>query len=216
MAVQRRAEQQQSVGGRTVAALASGCIRARDGGPYHPEGAGERQRACSVGAAQRITFDVGLNVGVDRLDGIAEHEQVAEPFALLQTKLRTPLLRVDKRALERSSRLGVGVDQCQRDGIDSRFAGSQFGSAAQAVTHQRLGKQAVTRTQSGEGPLGQAADHQGGIGKAALTPQVVGGEAIERRKERDDRSDGEQGFDPRRPPRRSFGRRGDAGAHRAG
>ena len=215
MAVQRRAEQQQGVSGRTVSALSNGRTEARERGAYHREGASERQRPRRVGA-QRIAFDVGLDVGVDRLDGVTQREQIAEPFALLQAKLGAPLLRVDQRALERSSRLSKGIDQGRRHGIDSRLAPSQFGSAAQAITHQRLGKQTVSRTQSGEDPLGQAPDHQGGIGKAPVASCVASRETLERGKERDDRGDGEQGFEERRPSRRGVGRRGGARAHRAG
>ena len=98
--IERSTEQQQGVGGRAVTALERERIGARVGGLRNVEGAGQRQRCHNIGAAERVAFDVGLDLGVDRLDRVAEREQITQTFALLQTKLRAMPFRVGEWTLE--------------------------------------------------------------------------------------------------------------------
>src|SRR5438874_2911407 len=199
MSIEHRAEQQQGIGARAVSALKRERIAAREGSLHRVEGARKRQWRCRIGTAERVTFDVGLDLGVDRFDRIAESEQIAETFALLQTKLRAALFRIGERTLECSASLHKGGDEGEWQGFRGGSRGPQFGSPAQAIAHQRLGARTVTRTYCGKDRVGQACDGDRGIGEAPVAAGVVGRETLEQWEQRYDRADSEQGLDQRRP-----------------
>ena len=112
--VERRAEQQQRIRLCAVAALERLRVGSREARLHHLESAGDRQRLAAVAAAERVALDVGLDLGVDRLDRAVERKEIAQAFALLQPQIAAPPLGFGKRTLERSTDLGVRVDDRQR------------------------------------------------------------------------------------------------------
>ena len=90
VAVERRAEQQHRVGRRARVALDGDRVRAREARLHSVERAGERQRRGRRRRCRARSVRCKADLGVDRIDRIAEREQVAQSFALLQAKLRAP------------------------------------------------------------------------------------------------------------------------------
>ncbi len=143
MPIDRRGKQQQRVRARRIAVGRRGggrLARERALDPF--EGAFQGHRARAVRPVEHIPIDEGQELRLRGFDGIAQHEQIAQTFALLQPKLRQARLRVPERREKRGSSPGASVGQRQRQPgeVASGFA---VAAPAEPLAHDRLRESAV-------------------------------------------------------------------------
>ena len=126
---------------------------------------------------RHVAIAVRAQVCVDRRDRIAEPEQIAQTFALLQPQLRASGFGDSERTPEGARGLRVGFGDRRRDRVGGRAARPQLRPSAETVAHCGLGERAVARAKTRQDRIGKPADGDRGIREATVATVVVSGEA---------------------------------------
>ena len=158
MTVERGAEQHHRVRACDVATAARGARRFREGGLHPLERAGERNRPFAFGAVDAVAREVGLDFGFGGGNRVAEHEQVAQTFALPLPKIGQPRLGLQHRRDKRLHCPRLGVGEGSRQALDALGRVNRAGAAAQALAHEGLGARSEICAELGEDGFRQSAD----------------------------------------------------------
>ena len=162
------------------------------------EGAFQGHRARAIRRVEHIPVDEGLQLRFRGFDGIAEHEQIAQTFALLQPKFRQARLRVPERREKRGSSPGASVGQRRRQ--PGEIAGGfAFAAPAEPLAHDRLRESAMRPAKRAQHGVRQAADRDDRFGETPVATGIVDGNPIEPWQQQADGDDDERRLDHVRP-----------------
>ena len=138
----------------------------------------QRHRPRPVRAVEHVPIDEGLQLRFGRFDGVAQDEQIAQAFPLLQAKIREARLRlVSRRQQTRCGR--DGGHRSSGTGHPGEIRGGrEFAAAAEPLAHERFRAARRGMAQSdGQHGIRQAAHRDDRFGEAPVAAGVVRGNA---------------------------------------